>query len=187
MKDIVFAGKRYNVPNWPSHLIVIYLRQFKFHWLMIMVITSVNFTIRCAPNGFYLGGGYTHLPEGTHFPLFPPPPPPPAEGPGRKDPSMKQKMFWQCVSWFKWRHNVILRRGIMTLYLCTEMVTISSRRPTNLSIWETKRRPHPAPIMPLLTLQSPPQWGPQKDPAGRTSQEGGPAPHPPPHTQLGLV
>ena len=37
------------------------------------------------------------------------------------------------VCQIKRRHNVILRRGTMTLYLCTETVTISPRGSPNLS------------------------------------------------------
>ena len=46
---------------------------------------------------------------------------------------MKQPRSWQTVSRIKWRHYVIIGRGIMTLYLCTKTVTISSRGPPNLS------------------------------------------------------
>ena len=37
---------------------------------------------------------------------------------------MKQPTSWQPTSRIKWCHDVLLGRGIMMLYLCTEMVTI---------------------------------------------------------------
>ena len=46
---------------------------------------------------------------------------------------MKQPTSWQAVSRIKWRHYIIIGRGIMTLCLCTKTVTISSRGPPNLS------------------------------------------------------
>ena len=46
---------------------------------------------------------------------------------------MKQPTSWQPVPRIKWRHDVIFRRDIMTLYLCTKTVTIPSRGPPNLS------------------------------------------------------
>ena len=45
---------------------------------------------------------------------------------------MKQPTSWQPVSQIKWCHGIILGCGIITLYLCTKMVTISSRGPPNL-------------------------------------------------------
>ena len=32
-EDIVFTGKRYKVPKWPTHLTVMCLRQFKYNSL----------------------------------------------------------------------------------------------------------------------------------------------------------
>ena len=46
---------------------------------------------------------------------------------------MKHPTCWEPVSRIKWRHDVILGRGIMTLYMCAKTVTISSRGPPNLS------------------------------------------------------
>ena len=40
---------------------------------------------------------------------------------------VKQPKSWQHDSRIKWSHDVILRRKIVTLYLCTETVTISPR------------------------------------------------------------
>ena len=47
--------------------------------------------------------------------------------------NMKQPTSWQPVSRIKWRRDIIIGRAIMTLYLCTKMVTISSKGPPNLS------------------------------------------------------
>ena len=52
----------------------------------------------------------------------------------KKQMQMKQPTSWKRVSRIKWRHDVRLGCGIMTLYLCTKTVTISSRGgPPNLS------------------------------------------------------
>ena len=63
----------------------------------------------------------------------------------RRNERIKQPTSWQYVSRMKWRPVVLLRRGVMTLYFWTEVVTISqsaisSRGSSNISNFRFDRK-----------------------------------------------